>query len=122
MDNACPFIDVPVEYPDILWVGDEASSSLGTNSLLQRLSIDVNGTSLSFNPVEQVRCDWALRYGLIPEEGVKFTGSKSAAPIPDKVDAQALAEGMTKQDTILKIRPCVAEMCMMSCPYTRPQA
>lgn len=84
-------------------------------------AIEFEGQTLTFHPVEQVRCDWALRYGLVPEEGVQYTGSSSDAPIPDDVTAEALAEGMTKQDTILKIRPCVAEMCMMSCPYLRPQ-
>jgi len=84
-------------------------------------AVEVNGTRLAFNPVQQVRCDWALRYGLIPDEGVKYSGSQSAAPIPDEVTAAALAEGMTKQDTILKIRPCVAEMCLLACPYARPQ-
>lgn len=84
-------------------------------------SVRIGGRNLVFNPVEQVRCDWALRYGLVPEEGVVLTGSTSNAAVPEKITAEALAEGMTKQDTILKIRPCVAEMCMMSCPYARPQ-
>lgn len=88
----------------------------------EQCTIRINGESVSFRPVEQVRCDWALRYGLIPEEGVKYTGSSSNAPIPEKVTAEALAEGMGKQDTILKLRPCVAEMCMMACPYVRDQA
>ncbi|MBT7163735.1 MAG: hypothetical protein HN904_13225 [Victivallales bacterium] len=83
--------------------------------------LNIGGMTLAFSPVEQVRCDWALRYGLIPEEGVALTGSKSNAPIPDTVTADALADGMTKQDHILKIRPCVAEMCMMACPYARSQ-
>ncbi|NQU40974.1 MAG: 4Fe-4S binding protein [Lentisphaerae bacterium] len=85
------------------------------------VSIDVGGTTLAFNPIEQVRCDWALRYGLVPEEGVRYTGSKSDAPIPETVTAEALAEGMKLQDTILKVRPCVAEQCMLACPYTRTQ-
>ena len=83
--------------------------------------VKIGGKTLSFRPIEQVRCDWALRYGLIPEEGVALTGSKSNAPIPEKVTAEALTDGMTKQDHILKIRPCVAEMCMMACPYARSQ-
>ena len=52
---------------------------------------------------------------------MQYTGSTSNAPIPGEVTAEALAEGMAKQDTILKFRPCVAEMCMMACPYLRPQ-
>ena len=96
-------------------------SSCTVDAFRESVDLELDGTTLSFNPVEQKRCDWALRYGLIPEEGVKFTGSKSNAPIPETITAEALAEGMTKRDTILKIRPCVAEMCMMACPYTRPQ-
>jgi epoxyqueuosine reductase QueG len=91
------------------------------NAFKAPATVAVNDAELTFNPVEQVRCDWALRYGLVPEEGVMYTGSKSDAPIPENVTAEALADGMTKQDTILKIRPCVAEVCMLACPYTRTQ-
>ncbi len=84
-------------------------------------TLRLDGCDLLFNPVEQVRCDWALRYGLIPAEGVALTGSTTNAPIPDKVTAAALAAGIAKEDHILKLRPCVAEMCMMACPYARSQ-
>lgn len=100
---------------------DRCLTHCTVNAFKETVTVDVDGTALGFNPVEQVRCDWALRYGLVPEEGVRYTGSKSDAPIPDKVTAEALAEGMTLQDTILKVRPCVAEQCMLACPYTRPQ-
>jgi hypothetical protein len=57
----------------------------------------------------------------VPEEGVKYTDSRRNAPVPDEITSDALAEGMTRQDTILKIRLCVSEMCMMACPYARKQ-
>jgi epoxyqueuosine reductase QueG len=91
------------------------------NAFKKTARINIDGTGISFNPIEQTRCDWALRYALVPEEGVVLTGSKSDAPIPETVTAEALADGMTKQDTILKVRPCAAEMCVMSCPYARTQ-
>ncbi len=100
---------------------DKCVQGCTVNAFKAPVSVELDGCSLSFNPVEQVRCDWALRYGLVPEEGVMYTGSKSNVPIPEKVTAEALVEGMTQQDTILKVRPCVAEMCMMACPYTRAQ-
>jgi len=84
-------------------------------------SVRFGGKNLVFNPIEQTRCDWALRYGLVPAEGVVLTGSKSNAPIPAEVTAEALVDGMSKQDSILRIRPCAAEMCMMACPYARTQ-
>jgi epoxyqueuosine reductase QueG len=85
------------------------------------VSVTIGRRKLSFTPVEQCRCDWALRYGLVQEEGVKYTGSQSSVPVPEQVTAAALAEGMKQQDKVLKIRPCVAEMCLLACPYTRPQ-
>ncbi|MCK5802394.1 MAG: hypothetical protein KAI66_06155, partial [Lentisphaeria bacterium] len=100
---------------------DRCLKGCTVNAFKKSVTVEIGGEVLEFNPVEQVRCDWALRYGLIPEEGVMLTGSTSNAPIPEKVTAEALADGMTKQDTILKIRPCVAEMCMMACPYARDQ-
>ena len=84
-------------------------------------NLEVGETTLPYHPVEQVRCDWALRYALVPEEGGALIGSRSDAPIPDRVTAEALTEGMKKQDPILRVRPCVAEMCSLACPYTRSQ-
>lgn len=84
-------------------------------------SVTFGGHRLAFAPVEQRRCDWALRYGLVPDEGVKYTGSQSNVAPPAEITAAALAEAMKRQDKVLKIRPCVAEMCLMACPYTRPQ-
>lgn len=87
----------------------------------QPASVTIGQARLPFTPVEQRRCDWALRYGLVQDEGVKYTGSQSDVPVPGEITASALAEGMKHQDKVLKIRPCVAEMCLMACPYTRPQ-
>lgn len=101
---------------------DRCVTHCTVNAFKDTVSVDLDGNTLSFNPVEQVRCDWALRYGLVPEEGVQYTGSKSNAPIPEKVTAEALAEGMKRRDPILKIRPCVVEKCMLTCPYTRSQS
>ena len=76
-----------------------------------------NGAEVKFSPLDQKRCDWALRYGLVPEEGVRYTGSTTDAPPPEEITAEALADGLRRQDAILKIRPCVAERCALACPY-----
>lgn len=100
---------------------DRCVKGCTVNAFKKTASFRFGGKNLVFNPIQQTRCDWALRYGLVPAEGVVLTGSKSDAPIPAEVTAEALTEGMSKQDTILRIRPCTAEMCMMACPYARSQ-
>ncbi|NLE55953.1 MAG: hypothetical protein GX617_13530 [Lentisphaerae bacterium] len=84
-------------------------------------AVQVDGHRLKFGIVEQARCDWALRYGLIADEGQKWTGSKTDVQPPETITKEALAEALAKRDPILRIRPCVAEMCAMACPYTRSQ-
>ena len=100
---------------------NRCTANCTVNAFRKPVSVTIGRKKLVFSPVEQCRCDWALRYGLVQDEGVKYTGSQSNVPVPDTITAAALAEGMKQQDKVLKIRPCVAEMCMMACPYTRPQ-
>jgi len=97
-------------------------SACTVEAFKEPFEVRIGATPLAFTLIDQCRCDWALRYGLVPDEGVKLTGSQSNVPVPEEVTAEALAEGMKLQDKVLKIRPCVAEMCLMACPYTRPQA
>ncbi|NLF92948.1 MAG: hypothetical protein GX564_03585 [Oligosphaeraceae bacterium] len=83
--------------------------------------LNLEGQTLSFNIVEQKRCDWAIRFGLVAAEGQQWTGSKTDVPPPEDITPAALAEAMTKRDPILRVRPCSSEMCVMACPYTRTQ-
>lgn len=52
---------------------------------------------------------------------MKYTGSRSHAEPPETITSEALAEGMKGLDPILKLRPCVAEQCVLACPYARHQ-
>ncbi|MBN2449345.1 MAG: helix-turn-helix domain-containing protein [Lentisphaeria bacterium] len=96
-------------------------SACTVGAFLPLAEVRLGRRHLTFAPIRQCRCDWALRYGLVPEEGVRYTGSRSNVPVPDQVTPEALAQGLAGRDQILKVRPCVAEMCLMACPYTRPQ-
>ncbi len=84
-------------------------------------TLKLDGQELPFHFVEQKRCDWAIRFGLVAAEGQQWTGSKTDVPPPADITPAALAEAMTKRDPILRIRPCSSEMCVMACPYTRTQ-
>lgn len=83
--------------------------------------LNVAGQILPFHPIEQKRCDWALRFGLVAAEGQTWTGSTTDVPVPDNITPEALTAAMALRDPILRIRPCVAEICAMACPYTRSQ-
>jgi epoxyqueuosine reductase QueG len=84
-------------------------------------AVNVDGHTLKFNLVEQARCDWAIRYGLVAEEGLKWSGNNTNILPPEKITPEALSDALAKRDPILRIRPCTAEMCAMACPYTRSQ-
>lgn len=81
----------------------------------------VDGQTLPFHIVEQARCDWALRYGLVAEEGLKWSGNNTNILPPAEITPKALAEALAQRDPILRVRPCTVEMCTMACPYTRSQ-
>ena len=84
-------------------------------------TVDVDGHALRFNIVEQARCDWAIRYALVAEEGLKWSGNNTNILPPENITPEALSDAVAKRDPILRIRPCTAEMCTMACPYTRTQ-
>src|SRR5690606_15669966 len=44
--------------------------------------LSVDGQKLAFHPVEQKRCDWALRFGLVAAEGQSWSGSTTDVPVP----------------------------------------
>ncbi len=93
-----------------------------TVNAFQGLSkLQLEGQEVSFHFVDQKRCDWAIRFGLVAAEGQQWSGSKTDVPPPAEITPAALAEAMTKRDPILRIRPCSSEMCLMACPYTRSQ-
>lgn len=92
-----------------------------SNAFKGQSTLSVENEKLDFYFTDQQRCDWALRYGLMADEGNKFTGSKTNIPVPEKITPENLAAAMAERDPILLVRPCSAEMCAMACPYTRTQ-
>ena len=85
----------------------------------QAVSVTVGGRTASFHPVEQARCDWAKRYALLADEGFEYIGSHTDVPPPAHITAEALADALARHDPILKVRPCAAEMCLLSCPLAQ---
>ena len=78
--------------------------------------LDMNGTKVTYLPVDAVRCDWATRFSLVCEEGNMYTGNFTDIPCPEEVTAETLADALRQMDPVLKFRPVTGEKCIISCP------
>lgn len=92
-----------------------------TSAFGDDVQLELDGVSDTFRLIDPARCDWAKRFSLIAAEGTAFTGWDLTVPVPERITARALAEGLGQQPPIEKRRPCNFEACVMACPYTRPQ-
>lgn len=80
------------------------------------VEIKLCGRNYKWFPASSARCEWAKKYGLCGEEGSKYTGSTTEAPLPDVIDPEKLAAALKTSDRVLKFRPTTAERCIMDCP------
>ena len=70
--------------------------------------------------LNKLRCDWAMRYGLMKEAGPKCLGSINDYPVPEKITRENLVETILDSDRlqISNFAPIV-EKCMTECPYNK---
>jgi len=90
-----------------------------TGAFSREVTVDMDGISESFRLLDRNRCDWAKRYSLVASEGVGFLGWQMDVPVPDEIDADALAGGLRAHPVIEKYRPCNFEACALACPLAR---
>jgi hypothetical protein len=67
---------------------------------------------------DRLKCDWAMRYGLIKEAGPMALGSLNSFPVPKIVTRENLLSAIKESDRlqIQNFAPIV-EGCMLKCPY-----
>lgn len=89
-----------------------------SNTELIRLEIE--GKVCEFAALDRLRCDWAMRYGLMKEAGPKCLGSINDYPVPELITRQNLIETISGSDRlqISNFAPIV-EKCMIDCPYNK---
>jgi len=83
--------------------------------------LDLDGTKVTYLPVDANRCDWATKFSLVREEGNMFTGNDTDVPCPDKVTTENLTEALLQMDPVLKFRPVTGERCIIKCPLNGDQ-
>ena len=82
-------------------------------------SITLAGKSYRWIPTDGMACDWSKKYALSGEEGHKYTGSNTNAPVPEVITEENLTEAMKGADRILSYRPTTVHRCIIECPLTQ---
>ncbi len=80
------------------------------------ITLNVEGVSFRYIPVNTARCQWASRYVLTNRDGDDCLGSKLDLMPNGKISAEQLASGLVQRDPITKGRPGNAEHCVIECP------
>lgn len=84
----------------------------------ETVDIEIDGQTYELAHLDRMRCDWAMRYGLMREAGPKCLGSVNDYPVPDKITPEILTHTIRESDRlqISNFAPIV-EKCMIDCPY-----
>ncbi|MGD9495461.1 MAG: hypothetical protein AB7Y46_04025 [Armatimonadota bacterium] len=63
-----------------------------------------------------LRCDWAKRYALVGDEGIRWMGSTTdIAPPAGEITAEAIAEAVHRRDPVQRHLDCILEPCLKAC-------
>ena len=86
-------------------------------SLEEEISVSVNGKTFSWGKNDQLRCDWACRYGFMKEAGPGFIGSQTDFPVPEKITQEIVSEAMINSDRLQRpYYKTIVEKCFIECP------
>jgi len=84
------------------------------------IQINIEGQEFIYPNINAVKCEWSSLHALVAEDGFKYIGSKQDER-PDHITPDIMAEALRRKDPIQKYRPATAELCMLSCPFSRSQ-
>jgi len=93
------------------------SCPAGAISKDESISISIEGKTFTWGKINQLRCDWVCKYGLLGEGGPKYFYSKNNFPIPEDITPEILYETIKKADRLQ--RPGytgIVEKCFVECP------
>ena len=79
-------------------------------------SVIVEERRYSWHETDLLRCDWAMRYGLVGEEGPAYMGSTNDFPPPETITKEELISTIKSADTIQKYEYSpIVERCFTEC-------
>lgn len=86
----------------------------------RKVSLNVEGKIFEFGIFNRLRCDWAIRYGLVGDEGPGFVGSETDIKPPKNITKKALDKALKQMDPIQKNYLAIRENCLVNCPAVVP--
>lgn len=113
--------DTMAEMPELKCVScDKCIKACPAQALSESelVKINIEGKEFEFASLHRLRCDWAMRYGLMKEAGPKCLGSLNDYTVPEIITRENLVETIRESDRlqISNFAPIV-EKCMIDCPY-----
>ncbi|MBO5220945.1 MAG: hypothetical protein J6C26_01385 [Clostridia bacterium] len=80
------------------------------------VTVEVEGNSFLYIPLDTATCQWASRYVLTGADGDDCLGNTLNLMPNGKVTVEQLDAGLRQRDPITKFRPGNAEKCVTECP------
>ncbi len=84
----------------------------------QHITLNLDGNTFYYVPLDTVSCQWASRYALTNRDGFLFLGSKDDNMPDGEITPELLTKTLPKRDPTLKHRPGTAEQCVTQCPLS----
>ena len=85
---------------------------------LEEISLTLEGQPIKFHRLDQKRCDWCARFGLMGGDGFANMGVDANLVPPAEITPEALAAGLRTLDTVQGHHRCGVESCVVKCPLS----
>ena len=83
----------------------------------EKNTVEIGGRTFSWGKLDRLRCDWAQRYGLIPEGGGMYIGCRNNVKAPEQITPACVVEALRDSDRVQRPSYNVSvERCFTSCP------
>ncbi|HEX2922438.1 MAG TPA: hypothetical protein VHS28_00225, partial [Chloroflexota bacterium] len=98
---------------------DKCMQACPPQAYSDEVTISLEGQPISFRRLDQKRCDWCARYGLMGGDGFANMGVDKDIYPPDEITSEALAAGLSTLDTVQGHHRCGVESCVVNCPLSK---
>ncbi|MHB8995374.1 MAG: hypothetical protein ACYC63_09020 [Armatimonadota bacterium] len=98
---------------------DKCMQACPPQAYSDEVTVNLEGQPITFHRLDQKRCDWCARYGLMGGDGFANMGVDKDIYPPDEITGEALADGLRTLDTVQGHHRCGVESCVVNCPLSK---